>query len=142
MIEVGAAEVDEATMLRAIRVGYDEGIKPTLELIEELRAKCGAPAVRMGELTTPSDEITKKVKELAYDRLVVARKINGKKERNEAVDAIKGEILKAHFSIDRITSGVATVRKTPCEIHRTRDILDIQDTFTKSPVPALATRVR
>ena len=99
MIEVGAAEVDEATMLRAIRVGYDEGIKPTLELIEELRAKCGAPAVRMGELTTPSDEITKKVKELAYDRLVVARKINGKKERNEAVDAIKGEILKAHFSI-------------------------------------------
>jgi len=99
MIEVGAAEVDEATMLRAIRVGYDEGIKPTLELIEELRAKCGAPAVRMGELTTPSDEITKKVKELAYDRLVVARKINGKKERNEAVDAIQGEILKAHFSI-------------------------------------------
>ena len=99
MIEVGAAEVDEATMIRAIRFGYDEGIKPTLELMEELRAKCGAPAVRMGELSTPSDEVMKKVKEAAYDRLLEARKIKGKKERNDAVDAIKGEVIKAHFSI-------------------------------------------
>jgi polyribonucleotide nucleotidyltransferase len=99
MIEVGAAEVDEATMIRAIRFGYDEGIKPTLELMEELRAKCGAPAVRMGELSTPSDEVMKKVKEAAYDRLLEARKIKSKKERNDAVDAIKGEVIKAHFSI-------------------------------------------
>jgi polyribonucleotide nucleotidyltransferase len=99
MIEVGAAEVDEATMIRAIRFGYDEGIKPTLELMEELRAKCGAPAVRMGELSTPSDEVMKKVKEAAYDRLLEARKIKGKKERNDAVDAIKSEVIKIHFSI-------------------------------------------
>ncbi len=99
MIEVGAAEVSEATMVAAIRFGLEEGIKPILGMMEELRAKCGAPAVRMGELTTPSDEITKKVKELAYDRMVAARKINGKKERNEAVDAIKGEVLKTHFAI-------------------------------------------
>ncbi|MFM7259617.1 MAG: polyribonucleotide nucleotidyltransferase, partial [bacterium] len=99
MIEVGAAEVDEATMVRAIRFGYDEGIKPTLELMEELRKKCGAPAVRMGELNTPSDEVMKKVKEAAYDRLLEARKIKGKKERNDAVDAIKGEVIKTHFSI-------------------------------------------
>ncbi|MDI9402657.1 MAG: polyribonucleotide nucleotidyltransferase [Limnohabitans sp.] len=99
MIEVGAAEVDEATMIRAIRFGYDEGIKPTLELMEELRAKCGAPAVRMGELSTPSDEVMKKVKDAAYDRLVEARKIKGKKERNDAVDAIKSEVIKTHFSI-------------------------------------------
>jgi polyribonucleotide nucleotidyltransferase len=99
MIEVGAAEVSEATMVAAIRFGLEEGIKPILGMMEELRAKCGAPAVRMGELTTPSDEITKKVKELAYDRMLAARKIHGKKERNEAVDAIKGEILKTHFAI-------------------------------------------
>jgi len=99
MIEVGAAEIDEATMVRAIRFGYDEGIKPTLELMEELRKKCGAPAVRMGELNTPSDEVMKKVKEAAYDRLLEARKIKGKKERNDAVDAIKGEVIKTHFSI-------------------------------------------
>ena len=99
MIEVGAAEVSEATMVAAINFGIEEGIKPILALMEELRTKCGAPAVRMGELNTPSDEVMKKVKEAAYDRLVEARKIKGKKERNDAVDAIKGDVLKTHFSI-------------------------------------------
>ena len=99
MIEVGAAEVSEATMVAAIKFGLEEGIKPILELMEELRAKCGAPAVRMGELNTPSDEVMKKVKEAAYDRLLEARKIKGKKERNDAVDAIKGDVIKTHFSI-------------------------------------------
>jgi polyribonucleotide nucleotidyltransferase len=53
----------------------------------------------MGELNTPSDEVMKKCKEAAYDRLVEARKIKSKKERNDAVDAIKGEVIKTHFSI-------------------------------------------
>jgi len=99
MIEVGATEIPEATMVAAIKFGYEEGIKPILEMMEELRAKCGAPAVRMGELNTPSDEVMKKVKEAAYDRLLEARKIKSKKERNDAVDAIKGEVIKTHFSI-------------------------------------------
>jgi polyribonucleotide nucleotidyltransferase len=99
MIEVGSLEVPESAMVEAIRFGYEQGIKPILELMEELRAKCGAPAIRMGELNTPSDEVTKKVKELAYDRLLAARKIHGKKERNDAVDAVKSEVLKTHFSI-------------------------------------------
>ncbi len=99
MIEVGAAEVPEDTMVAAIRFGYDEGIKPILELIEELRQKCGAPAVRMGELNTPSDEVMAEVKKAAYDRMLEARKIHGKAERNAAVDAIKSEVLKTHFAI-------------------------------------------
>ena len=86
-------------MVAAIKFGLDEGIKPILEMMEELRTKCGAPAVRMGELNTPSDEVMKKCKEAAYDRLVEARKIKSKKERNDAVDAIKGEVIKTHFSI-------------------------------------------
>ena len=42
MIEVGAAEVDEKSMLEAIRFGYDNGIKPILEMIAELRSRSGA----------------------------------------------------------------------------------------------------
>ncbi len=99
MIEVGAAEVPEDTMVSAIRFGYEEGIKPILELIEELRQKCGAPAVRMGELNTPSDDVMAEVKKAAYDRMLEARKIKGKRERNDAVDAIKAEVLKTHFAI-------------------------------------------
>ena len=37
MIEVGAAEIDESTMLEAIRFGYEHGVKPILELMMELR---------------------------------------------------------------------------------------------------------
>ncbi len=99
MIEVGAAEIDEATMLRAIKCGYDDGVKPILEMMEELRAKCGAPATRMGELNTPSAEVIAKVKTIVYDRLVAARKLHGKKERNAAVDALKSEVVKSHFAI-------------------------------------------
>lgn len=99
MIEVGAAEVDEASMVEAIRFGYDTGIKPILELVAELRRACNAPAPKMGELALPSEEVSKLVKEKAYDRMVEARKINGKTARNAAVDALKAEILRDHFSI-------------------------------------------
>lgn len=98
MIEVGAAEVDEATMIEAIRFGQKEGIKPLLEMMQELRAKCGAPEIKVGALTKPSDEVVAKVKSLVEKELVEARKIKGKAERNAAVDAIKDRLLAAHFA--------------------------------------------
>lgn len=44
MIEVGAAEMDEATVLEAIRFGYEQGIKPILDMVEELRKACAHPS--------------------------------------------------------------------------------------------------
>ena len=41
MIEIGAAEVPEADVLEAIRVGYEQGIKPLLEMQRELMDKAG-----------------------------------------------------------------------------------------------------
>ena len=41
MIEVGAAEVPDEDVLAAIKFGYEEGIKPLLELQHELMEKCG-----------------------------------------------------------------------------------------------------
>ncbi|MDZ4752879.1 MAG: polyribonucleotide nucleotidyltransferase [Phycisphaerae bacterium] len=99
MIEVGAAEIDEAPMIEALRFGYEQGVKPMLELMRELRAACGAPPVKLGDLTLPSEDVIKLVKEKAYDRMVEARKINGKHARGEAVDALKAEILKTHFAV-------------------------------------------
>ncbi|MFO0961900.1 MAG: polyribonucleotide nucleotidyltransferase [Phycisphaerales bacterium] len=99
MIEVGAAEVDEATMIEAIRFGYDQGIKPILEAIEELRRACGAPAHAMGAPVLPSEEVMKLVKEKAYDSLKEARKIPGKRDRNTKVDEIKKWVLDTHFAM-------------------------------------------
>ena len=41
MIEVGAAEVPDEDVLKAIEFGYEEGIKPLLEMMNELREKAG-----------------------------------------------------------------------------------------------------
>lgn len=99
MIEVGAAEIDESTMLEAIRFGYEHGIKPILELMMELREKSGAPAANPGAPVLPADDVVAAVKAKVYDRLVEARKIPGKQARNAAVDAIRDEMLHETFPL-------------------------------------------
>ncbi|MBC24381.1 MAG: polyribonucleotide nucleotidyltransferase [Phycisphaerae bacterium] len=99
MIEVGAAEIDEDTMVQAIEFGYEEGIKPLIELINELRTACNAPAPNPGELTLPPEEICKQVKELVGDEMIAARKIHGKQERNDTISAMCDRMLNEHFSI-------------------------------------------
>ncbi|MCC6227959.1 MAG: polyribonucleotide nucleotidyltransferase [Phycisphaerales bacterium] len=97
MIEVGAAEVDEAGVLGAMEFGY-KAIKQVLGLIDELAAKVGRPKVA-GELHLPSAEVTAKVKQIAESAMLEARKIPGKQARNERVDQIKKEMLDTHFAL-------------------------------------------
>ncbi|HMN95042.1 MAG TPA: polyribonucleotide nucleotidyltransferase [Phycisphaerales bacterium] len=99
MIEVGAAEIDEASMIAALRFGYDHGIKPILAMMRELREKCGAPERRLGELSKPSDEVIALVKKVAERDLIEARKIKGKADRGAAVDAVRDRVLAENFAI-------------------------------------------
>jgi len=93
MIEVGAAEIDEATMLEAMRFGVEEGVKPILALMAELREKAASPAANPGTPVLPADDVVAAVKAKVYDRLVEARTIPGKQARNRAVDALREEML-------------------------------------------------
>ena len=99
MIEVGAAEVEDEVVLDAIRFGLEEGIKPIIELVLELREKSGAPEADAGTLHLPPDEVMQTVKDKVYDRLVEARKIHGKKERNNAVGELREEVLHDCFAL-------------------------------------------
>ena len=99
MIEVGAAEVDEASMVEAIRFGYENGVKPILEMMRELREKSGAPEVRMGELATVPAEVAAKVRELVYEDLKTLRQLKGKQERNNAIDLLRDKLIQEHFAI-------------------------------------------
>jgi polyribonucleotide nucleotidyltransferase len=99
MIEVGAAEISEADMVEAIRFGYEQGIKPILALIGELRAKSNAPAPKMGDPVVPSADVMALVKEKAYDQLLKARQIHGKHARNEEVDRVKKWCLESFFTV-------------------------------------------
>ena len=99
MIEVGAAEVEDDVVLEAIRFGLEEGIKPIIELVLELCEKSGAPEANPGPLHLPAEDVMQAVKDKVYDRLVEARKIHGKQERNDAVGELREEVLHECFAL-------------------------------------------
>ena len=99
MIEVGAAEVEDDVILEAIRFGLEEGIKPIIELVLELCEKSGAPEANPGPLHLPAEDVMQAVKDKVYDRLVEARKIHGKQERNDAVGELREEVLHECFAL-------------------------------------------
>ncbi|MHC4963716.1 MAG: polyribonucleotide nucleotidyltransferase, partial [Planctomycetota bacterium] len=99
MIEVGAAEVPDADMLAAIKFGYEEGIKPILEMQRELMEKVGATEKDAGELALPPDDVIEKVKAAAESEMIQARQIPGKQERADAIDALREKVLEEHFAL-------------------------------------------
>ena len=106
MIEVGAAEVPDEEILEAVRFGYDEGVKPILGLIDELRAKCDAPEPRLGEhLAAVPDDVINKVWSLCEAELTEARKVVGKHDRGDRVREIKKKVLEQFPINDTGTPG-------------------------------------
>ncbi len=99
MIEVGAAEVPEDAVLAAIEFGYEHGIKPLLDLQEELLRKAGVPEKNFGEPALPPDDVVAEVARRVGAELTEARKIHGKAERSTAIDALRAKLLDEHFQI-------------------------------------------
>ena len=97
--EVGAAEVPEDAVLAAIKFGYEQGVKPLLELQEELIRKVGATTKNFGEPTLPSDEVVAEVARHIEKELTEARRINGKAERSAAIDALRKKLLDENYVI-------------------------------------------
>ena len=98
MIEVGAAEIPDAVVHAGLEFGYGE-INKVLALISEFSKKAAKPKVA-GELHLPAPEITAKIAQLCDADLTKARQIKGKKERNDAVDAIRTKVLDQHFALN------------------------------------------
>ncbi|KAA0216223.1 MAG: polyribonucleotide nucleotidyltransferase [Leptolyngbya sp. PLA3] len=98
MIEVGAAEVEDAAVLEAIRFGQD-GIAQVLDMIDQLTAKAGQEKV-VGELMLPPKEIVDKVKKHCEKAMMEARQIAGKTERGDRVREIGQKFLDEHFPLN------------------------------------------
>jgi len=100
MIEVGAAEVPDDEILAAIEFGYENGIKPILELIDELVAKVGKEK-RLGDhLNLVPDDVMAEVTKIAEKELTAARQIKSKNERSTKVGEIKSKMLEEHFTVN------------------------------------------
>ncbi|MEZ6243809.1 MAG: polyribonucleotide nucleotidyltransferase [Phycisphaerales bacterium] len=99
MIEVGAAEVDEAGVLAAMEFGYAK-IKKILGLIDELVAKAGKEK-RLGDnLFLVPDDIMALVKGACEAELTKARQVPGKADRDEAVKAVRDKVLEEKFPLN------------------------------------------
>ena len=98
MIEVGAAEIPEADLIEAIKVG--EGlIKDILGLIDELVSKVGQEKSLGDHLVIIPDDVAETVRSVCEAELTEARKIHGKTERSAKVGEIKKRLLDEHFQV-------------------------------------------
>lgn len=90
MIEAGASEVDETTMLNAILFGHQE-IQRIVEGIRELQAQAGK-LKREYPLYLPSAELVARAQELAEERLKEAMRSADKATREEQIDAVNQDV--------------------------------------------------
>ncbi len=90
MIEAGASEVDETTMLNAILFGHEE-IQRIVEGIREFQSEAGTQK-RDYPLYLPTPELVARAKELAEERLKEAMRSADKATREEHIDTVNQHV--------------------------------------------------
>ena len=95
MIEAGANEVDNDTMLKAIKKGHEE-IKKTIEFIKEIQKEVGKKKIDFESQEVPHD-MFEEVKALVIDKVRVAMDTDDKTVRDAALVPIYEEV---HSSLD------------------------------------------
>ena len=94
MVEAGANQVTEELMLDAMQQGH-AAMQAVIELQEKMRAEIGKPKKEFA-LHILSDELKQAVAEKLDGRITATIKEKGvKSERNEALDALKKELIQA-----------------------------------------------
>lgn len=99
MVEAGADEATEEMVIEGLEVGH-KAIQPLIDLQEEMRAAIGKPKFEV-PLAKMDEELMARVKERLGDRLrevVVANP--ERQDRNEAVDALREEIVNSFMEED------------------------------------------
>ena len=94
MVEAGANEVPEETILDAIMFAHEE-IKKIVEFIEEIVKEVGKPKMEL-ELYKVPEDIEAAVRDYAEDKMRAAIQTYDKMERLDNMDAVEAE-TKEHF---------------------------------------------
>lgn len=95
MVEAGADEVPEETMLEAIMFGHQK-IKEITAFLQKVAEEIGKPKMEV-ELHAVDEEIDRAVREYARESLLVAIQIAEKHARQDAIDKIN-EATVEHFA--------------------------------------------
>ncbi|MCM3739001.1 polyribonucleotide nucleotidyltransferase [Oceanobacillus luteolus] len=91
MVEAGAEEVSEEVMLEAIMFGHEE-IKRLVAFQEEIISKLTIEKSEV-ELFELNEELSKELEKEAKEKLTAAIQVKEKHEREDAIKAVKDEIL-------------------------------------------------
>ena len=90
MIEVASREISEQRVAEAVLQGH-EVIKQIVRMQEELIAQCGKPKAQIVPMF--SDDLLVSVRDKVADKLREAKAITEKLQRDQAVDALRQELL-------------------------------------------------
>jgi polyribonucleotide nucleotidyltransferase len=96
MVEAGANEVPEETMLEAIMFGHDE-IKRLIEFQEKIVAEVGKDKTEI-TLYEVDQQIEREVRELAEQKIKTAVQVFEKHAREAAINEVKKEVLEVFES--------------------------------------------
>src|SRR5690606_37997669 len=90
MVEAGANEVSEKTMLEAILTAHEE-IKNICDFINEIVKECGKEKAEF-KLFEPNPEIAHEIREFGTDKLIAAINTVEKQEREDKIAEVSEEI--------------------------------------------------
>ncbi len=92
MVEAGASELDESIMLDALRLGQETN-QLLIGLQEEMVAKIGKAKMKFEPGISLSPELERAVESVVADRLGKALEIASQMEREQALSALKKEVV-------------------------------------------------
>ncbi|MBN2446164.1 MAG: polyribonucleotide nucleotidyltransferase [Phycisphaerae bacterium] len=124
MIEIGAHELSESVLVDSIKFGYEQGVLPICEMLDELKRHAGKPAT--WEAPEKSTALLEEIRGKVRDKIVAAKQIGAKLERQDAVAAVYDEALAEYcpegatetkYTRAEVNDALQTVEK---EVIRTR----------------------
>jgi polyribonucleotide nucleotidyltransferase len=109
MVEAGAKEVPEEAMLEAIMFGHDE-IKRLIAFQEEIVAAVGKEKLEI-TLFQLDEEVTNTVREMCEEELNKAIQVTEKHAREDAIKAVKDDVLARFAEQDADEDKIKLVKK-------------------------------
>lgn len=92
MVECSAKEVDEETMLRALRLAH-ESIQPVIELQKQIQAEIGKPKAEIDYITVDEGIVEEVGNRIRDDIQRILLETTDRVDRDEAMDALKESLV-------------------------------------------------
>jgi polyribonucleotide nucleotidyltransferase len=104
MVEAGANEVDENTLIEALEFGHN-AIQPIIDLQEEMRAAVGK-AKREIEIVRPDETLVQRIEALVGDRVrQIFLEYGEREERNDALTQLREEVIEQLTTDEEVLDG-------------------------------------